>query len=230
MLSNNTQLFGTSKIMKQDEDYWLSIPEPLLNALSLKEGQTVSVTVSQDQLIITTLTPSNPQDIKVLALDLEGTLISSAVSQIPRPGLFDFLQWCHDTFERVVMYTSVNEGKFREIAHTLVQSHDAPEWLVDIEYIHWYGSTKDLRFIPNMFPEQVILLDDCEMVINSDETSQWLPIKCFDPSVSKNPKSSVLDDNELENAIAKIKSRLDAKKFEYAKTQLESLTNSKLRE
>ena len=29
---------------------------------------------------------------KVLALDLEGVLISNAVSQIARPGLFDFLK------------------------------------------------------------------------------------------------------------------------------------------
>jgi len=29
--------------------------------------------------------------IKVITLDLEGTLISNAMSQIPRPGLFEFL-------------------------------------------------------------------------------------------------------------------------------------------
>jgi hypothetical protein len=32
--------------------------------------------------------------ISVLALDLEGTLISNAVSQFPRPGLLAFLECC----------------------------------------------------------------------------------------------------------------------------------------
>jgi hypothetical protein len=32
--------------------------------------------------------------IKVIALDLEGTLISNARRQIPRPGLYQFLEAC----------------------------------------------------------------------------------------------------------------------------------------
>jgi len=53
---------------------------------------------------------------KVLARDLEGTLISNAVSQIARPGLFEFLEDCRKLFPRVVMFTSVNEDRFRSIA------------------------------------------------------------------------------------------------------------------
>ena len=37
---------------------------------------------------------------RVLAMDLEGTLVSNAVSQLPRPGLYDFLEWAAATFER----------------------------------------------------------------------------------------------------------------------------------
>lgn len=33
-----------------------------------------------------------------LALDLEGTLISNAVSQISRPGLYSFLEYCRNSF------------------------------------------------------------------------------------------------------------------------------------
>jgi hypothetical protein len=51
-----------------------------------------------------------------IALDLEGTLISNAVSQFPRPGLFTFLEYCHENF-RLVIFTAVNEVRFRSIEH-----------------------------------------------------------------------------------------------------------------
>lgn len=57
---------------------------------------------------------------KVLCLDLEGTLISNAVSQLPRPFLKDFLDGCEVLFERIAMYTSVPESTFRTIAALLV--------------------------------------------------------------------------------------------------------------
>jgi hypothetical protein len=57
------------------------------------------------------------------ALDLEGTLISNAVSQFPRPGLFIFLEYCHQNFvgvasrfeTRLVIFTAVNEVRFRYV-------------------------------------------------------------------------------------------------------------------
>jgi hypothetical protein len=42
--------------------------------------------------------------IKVLALDLEGTLISNAMSQIPRPGLYDFLEKVNNLFPIEIGY------------------------------------------------------------------------------------------------------------------------------
>jgi hypothetical protein len=50
-----------------------------------------------------------------IALDLEGTLISNAVSQFPRSGLFAFLKYCHENFDRLVIFTAVNEVRFRSI-------------------------------------------------------------------------------------------------------------------
>ncbi len=62
-----------------------------------------------------------------IALDLEGTLISNAVSQFPRPGLLTFLEYCHQNFvgvasrfdTRLVIFTAVNEVRFRSISRTL---------------------------------------------------------------------------------------------------------------
>ena len=64
----------------------------------------------------------------IIALDLEGTLISNAVSQFPRPGLYSFLEYCHQNFHRVVIFTAVNELKFRQIAKTLIQQNKAPNF------------------------------------------------------------------------------------------------------
>lgn len=44
----------------------------------------------------------------LLCLDLEGTLVSNAVSQLSRPGLYWFLDHVKELCE-LVIYTSVNE-------------------------------------------------------------------------------------------------------------------------
>lgn len=96
----------------------------------------------------------------MLALDLEGTLISNAVSQIPRPGLFEFLEKVSQIFERLVIYTTVREEKFREIAALLSSEGHVPSWFVEPEYIAWSGETKNLRCAPGIDVHQVLLVGD----------------------------------------------------------------------
>lgn len=116
----------------------------------------------------------------VLALDLEGTLISNAMSQIPRPGLAEFLARCAELFPRIVMFTTVKEERFRKIARLLVDERVAPEWFADVEYITWHGETKDLQFVPGARPHQVLLVDDFEKYVHPGQEAQWLQIDCFD--------------------------------------------------
>src|SRR5690606_39462147 len=71
---------------------------------------------------------SDLQVLTVIALDLEGTLISNAMSQLPCPGLYGFLEGCRSICNRVVMFTTVNEVTFREIAALLVAEGTAPSW------------------------------------------------------------------------------------------------------
>jgi NLI interacting factor-like phosphatase len=97
---------------------------------------------------------------KVVALDLEGTLISNAVSQFPRPRLYQFLEFCHTYFERVILFTSVPENRVRAITKYLVESGNIPAWFETIEYVNWHGRYKDLNFVLNVTPEQVLLIDD----------------------------------------------------------------------
>ena len=115
--------------------------------------------------------------IKVLALDLEGTLISNAVSVFPRPGLHEFLRFCHEAFDKVVLFTSVPESRARAILWFLVDEGFAPIWFRDIEYIAWSGEYKDLKFIKGFKLEEILLVDDRSEYIHSEQKEQWLPIQ-----------------------------------------------------
>lgn len=115
-----------------------------------------------------------------MALDLEGTLISNAMSQIPRPGLFEFLSRCYELFARVVIFTTVKEERFRSIARLLVEEKFAPPWFAHIEYVNWHGQTKDLRFIPESEPHDALLVDDFEIYVHPGQEGQWLQIDFFD--------------------------------------------------
>lgn len=117
---------------------------------------------------------------RILALDLEGTLISNAMSQIPRPGLFDFLTRCYDLFPRIVAFTTVKEELFRKIAHLLVDEKCAPAWFAEIEYVNWFGDTKNLEFIHDAHLSDVLLVDDFEKYVHPGQESQWVPIDHFD--------------------------------------------------
>jgi hypothetical protein len=115
----------------------------------------------------------------VLALDLEGTLISNAMSQIARPGLHAFLERCRELFPRTVMFTTVKEPRFRDIARLLVSDGLAPTWFADIEYVHWQGATKNLAFIPGGDLATIVLVDDFEQYVHPGQEPQWLQIEEF---------------------------------------------------
>jgi hypothetical protein len=57
--------------------------------------------------------------VKIIALYLERTLISDAMSARPRPGLFGFLSFCHKRFDRVALFTTVEEADAREVMDEL---------------------------------------------------------------------------------------------------------------
>ncbi|MEJ8816043.1 NIF family HAD-type phosphatase [Variovorax ureilyticus] len=131
------------------------------------------------------MTGPRPQRPTVLALDLEGTLISNAMSQIPRPGLKAFLTRCETLFERVVAFTTVREPLFRQIAQLLVEEGVAPNWFACIEYVNWRGPTKDLAFIPGIQAQQALLLDDYEAYVHPGQEGQWLWVAQFEPPYSE---------------------------------------------
>lgn len=98
--------------------------------------------------------------LKVIALDLEGTLISNAMSQILQLHLFSFLENCYLLCDRILMFTIVNENKFRQFANLLVVVGSAPSWFNETEYIDWEVKTRNLAFISGVQPHEVLLVDD----------------------------------------------------------------------
>jgi hypothetical protein len=137
----------------------------------------------------------------VLALDLEGTLISNAVSQFPRPGLHAFLVFCRDHFERVYLYTAVRDAVGEAIVRTLVCENSAPEWFLDVPFVRWSHDRKDLNHIPNARPCDCLLLDDNRDYVVDDQLAQWIPIAKFEAPYSDT-------DRELERVQLVIFDRL----------------------
>jgi hypothetical protein len=119
--------------------------------------------------------------IQVIALDLERTLIDNALSAWPRPGLFDFLAFCHANFKRVALFTTVAETDAREVLEELNRSgHIPPGLLTRLEYVAWCGEYKDLRFISDAVPDEVMLVDDDASWVRPDQRNQWVPIAVWD--------------------------------------------------
>lgn len=118
---------------------------------------------------------------RVLALDLERTLISDALRADPRPGLARFLAFCRARFERVVLFTTVEESDARAALAQLVDRGWVPaELLESLEYVPWVGEYKDLAFVRNAVPEEILLVDDDAGWVRPDQRSRWVPIAPWD--------------------------------------------------
>jgi len=138
----------------------------------------------------------------ILAMDLEGTLISNAVSQIPRPGLYEFLVSVNKSFERLVIYTTVPEPAFRKIAALLVREGSAPEWFAQLPYVDWAGHTKDLRNVSST-PGKVLLLDDHQGYVHPGQETYWVKAALFGAPYEQS-------DSGLDIALDEIAKRLSA--------------------
>jgi len=135
----------------------------------------------------------------VIALDLEGTLISHASTLIPRPGLREFLDFCRDHFNRVVILSFVDADKGRAILHTLADSGHMPEWVRTIEYFQAQGGrpgAKDLRQL-GVEPDHALLVDDQPQVMPREQLHRLIKVKEF--------KAPFDDDTEFLDALNRIR-------------------------
>ncbi len=118
---------------------------------------------------------------KVLALDLERTLVDNALHGTPRPDLFNFLTFCHEHFERIAIFTTVEEADAREVLNDLDRDGYLPTGLLDrLEYVAWSGEYKDLTFIKDASPSEAMMVDDDAGWIRPDQRERWIEIKAWD--------------------------------------------------
>jgi len=150
----------------------------------------------------------------ILALDLEGTLVSNAVSQIPRPGLMSFLQEASVLASRVVLFTAVSEARVRTMVEELVRRGEAPEWLGRVPVVRWEGPHKRLHFVPGHETEAVLLVDDMRQYVHPDDLGHWVEVR---PFVAPYPE----DDVELDDVLDRIrrKARQIARKEEWTRAR-----------
>lgn len=117
----------------------------------------------------------------IIALDIEGTLVSNAVSRIPRPGLRTFLEACADLATEVVIFTSVSERRFRQLAEDMVSRGEAPEWFPRATFVQWQGPYKRISFIPGAEDDSAALVDDMEPLVHPDDREHWIAVPPFEP-------------------------------------------------
>ncbi len=138
---------------------------------------------------------------RVLALDLEGTLVSNAVSQFPRAGVGEFLRFAVDRFEVVVLFTTVREDIARGVLENLVGEGIVDGEVVEaIGYVEWSGTVKDLAFVEGAAVEEVLLVDDMEVVVHPEQKGQWVAVEPFVAPYGQ--------DGELERVRQEIEARL----------------------
>jgi len=136
----------------------------------------------------------------ILALDLEGTLISNAISQIPRPGLYPFLEDVQGYFDQLMMFTTVPEDRFRSIAALLVREESAPSWFAELRYVNWKGKTKNLLLASPQLGS-ALLLDDHGHYVHPGQEHLWVQIPLFGAPYTP-------DDDGLRIALERLRERL----------------------
>jgi len=133
----------------------------------------------------------------LLCLDLEGTLISNAVSQIPRPGLYQFLERVAEICD-LMIYSSVSAGRIDSIRELLVSEKHAPEWFLILPIIRPERTTKPKSACGRI---DAYLLDDQPGVIAPGENEWWIPIQEYLPPYSD-------CDTALKDALEAIETRV----------------------
>ncbi|MDJ1521775.1 hypothetical protein MF545_06675 [Stenotrophomonas maltophilia] len=105
-------------------------------------------------------------------------MISNAISQIPRPGLYHFLVGMRSKFDQLVIFTTVPEERVRQIAELLVVEGSAPDWFAQLRYVCWSGKTKDLGYVSTCVGD-ALLLDDYASYVHPGQEHLWVEAPLF---------------------------------------------------
>ncbi|HPJ37856.1 MAG TPA: serine/threonine-protein kinase [Spirochaetota bacterium] len=115
-----------------------------------------------------------------ITLDVEGTLVTNYNDRSPRPGLYEFLSFIMSKFDRIFVYTMLDEESTAEVFRDLVERKAIPALFPEMyEYIRWVrgedGSIKDLRRCKIPL-EYNAIVDDMKVMIPEDQAHRWIPV------------------------------------------------------
>ena len=103
---------------------------------------------------------------RTIVLDLEGTLVSNAVSQFPRPHLKEFIDFCLTSYDRVCLMTAVRSERAMQVLKLLADEGLISSAFLDkLEVVEWSGQYKDLRLVPKADLSETWIVDDQESYI-----------------------------------------------------------------
>lgn len=139
------------------------------------EKRFTSAMEARDVLAGVRLTPE-----LAITLDVEGTLVTNYNDRSPRPGLYEFLSFIMSKFDRIFVYTMLDEERTAEVFHDLMEKKAIPAMFPEIyEYIRWVrgedGSIKDLRRCKIPL-EYNAIVDDMKVMIPEDQAHRWIPV------------------------------------------------------
>ncbi len=137
--------------------------------------------------------------IQAICLDLEGTLISSAVSQFPRPHVRQFLDFCCSLNKNLFWLTSVNQPKVEGIINLLIEEGYFPEEVMTIKYLPWQDKHSIKRLdLTGFSPEEVLAIDDYPEIYVPEHQSQVIKVKCFESPYSSEDTELLSIQHQLE--------------------------------
>jgi hypothetical protein len=132
---------------------------------------------------------------RAVTLDIEGTLVTSYHDRTPRPGLYDFICFCMRRFDRIFVYTTLDEGRAAEIFSGLAGSGHVPRLFLEVyEYVEWdggnAGALKDLRRC-RVPLEHNLIVDDMKSMIPEDQFHRWIRVSDYNEPVPFDGELSV---------------------------------------
>jgi len=127
--------------------------------------------------------------IDALALDLEYTLIYNVDRPIPRPYLYEFLDFCFSNIPHVVLFTGIRNHVAMEVLYNLGRRRHIPIEASNMHVIRWNRvirgewQKKDLKYVQQVHLgarlDHIYLVDDIEEFVLPSQRNQWIRIDPF---------------------------------------------------
>lgn len=197
---------SVSFLVRDAIDFLIALYDPEMKALikqlvDSSDRAEKSIDAALDSTEASRQLPGIPRGKKMtLCLDLEGTLIDDQVAPDPRPYLYEFLTFCWEQFDRIFIYSYVEEPVFRRLASEFVQGGSVPAWFAELPVVDWDRTTgkKDLRLVGD--PADILLVEDVARNVLAEQRGSWIEVKTF----SIYPEDRDPKDRELLRAMEEI--------------------------